>query len=184
MVQKNLFSKPLKGYELADALGISPSMVSRLAKRGMPTDDVVKAQRWRKRHLETSRMKAPPAGLVVPPPPGLQPGRRIDPYSALTALANRLAAQNPPDLARLQLVLRDVPPGRRRFLRIPPAVWAELVGPDVLAAIADPTNARADLARVLANLADIGEDPAWMFALGHALHPTRPLLNPEPENDA
>jgi hypothetical protein len=43
--------------ELATLLGISPAMVSRLAKRGMPTDDLLRAQRWRKRHLDPGRIK-------------------------------------------------------------------------------------------------------------------------------
>lgn len=43
--------------ELAQLLGISPAMVSRLAKRGMPTDNLERAQRWRKRHLEPGRVK-------------------------------------------------------------------------------------------------------------------------------
>ena len=47
----------MKKQDLATALGVSPSMVSRLARRGMPTDDVERAKRWRKRHLETGRTK-------------------------------------------------------------------------------------------------------------------------------
>lgn len=43
--------------DLAAALGISGSMVSRLSKRGMPTNDVASARRWRDRHLEPGRMK-------------------------------------------------------------------------------------------------------------------------------
>lgn len=43
--------------ELAKLLGISPAMVSRLAKRSMPTDTLERAQRWRKRHLEPGRVK-------------------------------------------------------------------------------------------------------------------------------
>ncbi len=43
--------------ELAKLLGISPAMVSRLAKRGMPIDCPERAQRWRKRHLEPGRVK-------------------------------------------------------------------------------------------------------------------------------
>jgi transcriptional regulator with XRE-family HTH domain len=53
--------------ELAEALGVSPAMVSKLAKRGMPTDSLERAQRWRKRHLEPGRIKrnrAAPAPLV------------------------------------------------------------------------------------------------------------------------
>jgi len=43
--------------DLASALNISPSMVSRLAQRGMPTDDIERARRWRKRHLHPGRIK-------------------------------------------------------------------------------------------------------------------------------
>jgi hypothetical protein len=43
--------------ELSKLLGISPAMTSRLAKRGMPTDTLERAQRWRKRHLEPGRVK-------------------------------------------------------------------------------------------------------------------------------
>lgn len=43
--------------ELAALLDISPAMVSRLAKRGMPTDTLERAERWRKRHLEPGRVK-------------------------------------------------------------------------------------------------------------------------------
>lgn len=43
--------------ELATLLDISPAMVSRLAKRGMPTDTVERAERWRRRHLEPGRVK-------------------------------------------------------------------------------------------------------------------------------
>lgn len=44
--------------DLALALGISPAMVSKLAKRGMPTDSLERAQRWRRRHLELARGKS------------------------------------------------------------------------------------------------------------------------------
>lgn len=43
--------------ELASLLDISPAMVSRLAKRGMPTDTLERAEKWRRRHLEPSRVK-------------------------------------------------------------------------------------------------------------------------------
>jgi phage terminase Nu1 subunit (DNA packaging protein) len=55
--------------ELADALGISGPMVSKLAKRGMPTDSVERAQRWRKRHLEPGRLKSNKAKGPTPAPP-------------------------------------------------------------------------------------------------------------------
>jgi hypothetical protein len=44
--------------DLALALNISPTMVTRLSKRGMPTDTVERAQRWRKRHLQPGRLKS------------------------------------------------------------------------------------------------------------------------------
>ncbi len=60
----------MKQFELAQALGISTGMVSRLVKRGMPTDSVERAQRWRKRHLEPGRVKGsrfdPNAPATVP----------------------------------------------------------------------------------------------------------------------
>ncbi|MEO6321849.1 MAG: hypothetical protein ABIR56_14250 [Polaromonas sp.] len=43
--------------QLAQLLDISPAMVSRLAKRGMPVDTLERAERWRKRHLEPGRVK-------------------------------------------------------------------------------------------------------------------------------
>ena len=42
---------------LAEALGLSRSMVSRLHKRGMPRDTVEAAQHWRSIHLEAARLK-------------------------------------------------------------------------------------------------------------------------------
>lgn len=47
----------MKKKDLAHALGISASMVSRLSRRGMPTDCVERAKRWRKRHIEPGRIK-------------------------------------------------------------------------------------------------------------------------------
>ncbi|MDD3936853.1 hypothetical protein [Rhodoferax sp.] len=43
--------------ELARLLGVSPSIVSRHAKNGMPTDSLERAQKWRKKHLESARVK-------------------------------------------------------------------------------------------------------------------------------
>ena len=54
--------------ELAMLLDISPAMVSRLAKRGMPTDSQERAERWRKRHLEPGRVKGSRLGTVKATP--------------------------------------------------------------------------------------------------------------------
>lgn len=43
--------------ELAGLLGISPAAVTKLKKRGMPTDSLARAERWRRRHLEPGRAK-------------------------------------------------------------------------------------------------------------------------------
>ena len=50
--------------DIAAELGISASMVTRLAKRGMPTSDANSARRWRDRHLDPARVK----GLRMQPP--------------------------------------------------------------------------------------------------------------------
>lgn len=67
--------------ELAILLDISPAMVSRLAKRGMPTDDPERAKRWRKRHLEPGRVKGVRADTIQPKQPA--------PSQAMTAKTPR-----------------------------------------------------------------------------------------------
>ena len=42
--------------DLAAALGISASMVSRLTRQGMPTDSAAAAQAWRAAHLDPARV--------------------------------------------------------------------------------------------------------------------------------
>jgi hypothetical protein len=49
--------KFMQQKELAKLLDISTAMVSRLVKRGMPTDTLERAERWRKRHIEPGRIK-------------------------------------------------------------------------------------------------------------------------------
>lgn len=70
--------------ELAKLLGISPGMVSRHARKGMPTDTLDRAKKWRKRHLEPGRIKgsrydpkhdqAAAAVATVPSAPAANPG--------------------------------------------------------------------------------------------------------------
>jgi len=43
--------------DLAAALGISPQMVRKLERRGMPLQSVEAAKAWRSRHLEATRTK-------------------------------------------------------------------------------------------------------------------------------
>lgn len=75
----------MEKQELARLLGISPSMVSRLAKRGMPIDSVERAARWRRRHLEPGRVKGMRAGThssthaeAPPAPPAPVPATAPD----------------------------------------------------------------------------------------------------------
>jgi hypothetical protein len=89
--------------ELAALLDISPAMVSRLKKQGMPVDTLERAQRWRKRHLEPGRIKGSrfdpnrPKAAPTPTPtptPTRQPARAAPP-----AQPGRPAAALPGELA-------------------------------------------------------------------------------------
>ena len=76
--------------ELAALLGISPAMVSRLVKRGMPTT-LEGAQRWRKRHLEPGRVKG---SRFDPKQPSKAPAPKpATPDTAAAALASELLAE-------------------------------------------------------------------------------------------
>jgi len=55
--------------ELAQLVDISTAMVSRLVKRGMPTDSLERAERWRRRHLEPGRVKGSRFDTIKAPPP-------------------------------------------------------------------------------------------------------------------
>lgn len=76
--------------ELAALLGISGSMVTRLAKHGMPTDSLERAQRWRKRHLEPSRVKGVRHDSNYRPSPQAQPVRPAPVIDHLTPAAGLL----------------------------------------------------------------------------------------------
>lgn len=90
--------------ELAELLGISPTMVSKLKKRGMPTDSLERAQRWRKRHLEPGRVKQ----FKMPATSGVQ----IDPVFRANILSDACDYDLEGHLQRLKDALRDVPPDR------------------------------------------------------------------------
>ena len=53
--------------DLAAGLGISPAMVTKLKKRGMPTISVEAAAKWRRRHLEPARTVGMRAGTTPRP---------------------------------------------------------------------------------------------------------------------
>lgn len=136
----------MTGKELAKALGISPQMVSKLRKRGMPTDSLERALRWRRRNLEPGRVK----------------GVRVDTLSPLRAddddverqraellqleLVSRLGVYVERDggasLPSLQRAMRDLAPRLRPRVRLPLAAWDALLraaGDNVVPALAgDP----------------------------------------------
>ena len=140
------FKKMLR-KDLAVDLGISGAMVSKLAKRGMPTDSLERAQRWRKRHLEPGRVKgvrfdpnyiapAQPAP-AAPPPVNPAPQTHAETEQKLTRAAEVAAkcvgialrvdglASIPPLIAELRDVLRELPPGAQP--EMPLRVWIALV---------------------------------------------------------
>lgn len=118
--------------ELASALGISGAMVSKLAKRGMPTDTLERAQRWRKRHLEPSRVKgqrmgtAAPANAVVVAPMQRRPLTASDVESAALEVMDFLTmcpgeAERAESVKLLRAMLRQLPSGEKP--RFPLGVW-------------------------------------------------------------
>lgn len=57
--------------DLALGLGVSAAMVTKLSKRGMPTDSVEHAKQWREKNLEPSRLKSNKGGDAMPARPSL-----------------------------------------------------------------------------------------------------------------
>ena len=76
--------------ELAKLLDISPAMVSRLHKRGMPIDCPERAKRWRKRHLEPGRVKG--ARFDPTQPTALPESKQAVPKITPTAACDPLLA--------------------------------------------------------------------------------------------
>lgn len=126
--------------ELAEQLGISPGMVSKLKKRGMPTDNIDRAKRWRKRHLQPGMVKGvkfdPRADVVVDATPAVdsvRPVAAIGPDGAEamgTALWKHSQDSEKPlsldALEPLREMLRDLPlRGDRPVL--PLGLWLALV---------------------------------------------------------
>ena len=124
--------------ELAALLNISPAMVSRLAKRGMPTDNLERAQRWRKRHLEPGRVKGSrydpnvtDTGQTLPPGTAGAGGAaslaRAERHASATgeALAGGDVIEAAAMLDKMRALLRRLPGDARP--RMPLLVWLALV---------------------------------------------------------
>lgn len=104
--------------ELAEALGISPAAVTKLSKRGMPTDTLERAQRWRRRHLEPSRVK----GVRFEPSKAHDPGS--DPIGQLGAAALQDFRTHERSIRAL-LQAKDF--RQEATVRLPVGVWTKLV---------------------------------------------------------
>lgn len=172
--------------ELALELGISASMVSRLSKRGMPTDSVERAKRWRRRHLELGRMKEnrfdPNAKVVAPivrsPAPGgvieVHRVSGVDPAVHLEAvqragllLDSALFGSDDEgrvmDIDGFRDILRSLPDGLRP--RLPMRVWVALV--DYMLSEESPVRSDADQMKLLG----IDELTTKISPYGNALDP-------------
>ena len=75
--------------ELATLLDISPAMVSRLAKRGMPTDTLERAERWRRRHLAPGRGKGARLARPGSPQPVEECGPHLVDFAPVVLLGQR-----------------------------------------------------------------------------------------------
>ncbi len=162
--------------ELAELLGISASMVSRLAKRGMPTDTIERAKRWRNRHLEPSRVKSNRLDPKAAPAQGAPrpiatrkdaPGAGIDPAALRAALelAGRFMAghlstdpvQRQHELRPLRELLICLPLADALSLTFPAALWWQLCSHFLFATV--PLHSMA------ASAARLPLDEAALFAV-------------------
>lgn len=117
--------------ELAQALGISQPMVSRLVRRGMP-EDVDGARRWRTDHLNIAQRKESRSCLASPPPPSRAPddgAEALADAQRMVDLAVELLPLGkwPAVVVDLRLALRRVPIRNRGSLLLPMALWRELL---------------------------------------------------------
>jgi hypothetical protein len=115
--------------ELAEALGISQSMVSRLIQRGMP-EDPDGARRWRARNLNVAQRKRSTPG-AVPHPPALDAAEMLAPVRMLAEAALELLALGRAAEVEgaLRAALRAVPRAHRVGLthELPGEVWGWLL---------------------------------------------------------
>lgn len=139
--------------ELAKLLGISPAMVSRLAKRSMPTDTLERAQRWRKRHLEPGRIK----------------GSRFDPTQATTPTTPAAASVPGVSVADFEAVVADVEAAGAELdnaLTTGDQAWADVMLQQV-----------RDLLRILPDDAEPRLTlRAWLALVGWFIHPACDIL--------
>lgn len=132
--------------DLAEALDISPSMVSQLKKRGMPVDSVDAAERWRRRHLTFARTKGNRAGTERPAQAEGAIGKSVPCGRVSDTLVDRATAAALARVRALGLLGKDalagdtfevlrpmlqhamaaVPPAAREHVQLPLEVWDAL----------------------------------------------------------
>lgn len=115
--------------DLATALGLSASMVSRLAAAGMPVDSIAAARRWRETHLSTARRKEYRAPSMprtqAPSAHGVEAAAQaayqaLDYVQAMGRAAGRLLAEHGTVVA--------IEPELRQALRQVPAEYRDKIG--------------------------------------------------------
>lgn len=157
--------------ELAQLLGVSESMVSRHAKKGMPTDSVERAQRWRRRHLEPGRIKGqrydPKAKNAA-----ITKAAEVPDIGVCIGLLNQALQTGPvlhdaPVISNTRTALRNMPNwrGAADSLAMPVRVWVRLIAAVCSADAVDSARAMVQASNVTAaQLADAmhdGDAPPW-----------------------
>jgi hypothetical protein len=113
--------------ELADALNLNQSQVSRYSRRGMPVTDIDAAKAWICKHVNIT-LHAPQWRRQVRARPTPDP---VDAVEALNVLLrDHLAdkAMHADIVPRLQAAMRSVPPHRRGEVHLFLGVWEVLLG--------------------------------------------------------
>lgn len=152
--------------DLADALGISAAMVSKLSKRGMPTDSVERARRWRKRHLEQGRVKGMRAGTQALPPPPPGPCPEKDVVEQLMQAAGEVLDSGG-DIAHLvpglRLAMAAVPENRRAEVRFSGPVMDVLTAEvsAVLAQYQDADSPASDRPQISHTSGHVCDESEW-----------------------
>lgn len=149
--------------DLAAGLGISPAMVSKLKRRGMPVDSVEAAEKWRKRHLLSTRTKGVRAGSermpishghVSTPGDGSRRPTAVDGRTArLLRIVEELGVAALDSIQRdafsdfapvLRQAMAQVPPGAHDLYRLPIEVWDALT--EAVPDVSDPSGSSAHAA--------------------------------------
>jgi hypothetical protein len=125
----------MTGKDLARVLGLSCGMVSKLRKRGMPTDSVEAAMNWRRQNLEPTRTKS---GRLDGNPGMLarQPLIAGDAGEELLRWVQSLAPLAERDFGRwgedLRKAMRMLPARLRERVELKVCVWKALWGAETV----------------------------------------------------